>query len=116
MPKSPNEPPASSQPSRTASTSCSRTTGAYGLPLPPEDAKLVRFESGGRYILNDKLMPPTYFLGFLLRPGTKESPPLLLVGTQEIRLDAHPTVEVVEPKSELVKSIDLRWWGADIRA
>jgi hypothetical protein len=23
----------------------------YGLPLPPENAKLVRFESGGRYIL-----------------------------------------------------------------
>ena len=83
----------------------------YGLPLPPEDAKLVRFESGGRYILNDKLMPPTYFLGFLLQPGTKDNPPLLLVGTQEVRLDAHKTVEVVEPKPELVKGIDLRWWG-----
>jgi hypothetical protein len=35
----------------------------YGLPVPPDEAKLVRFESGGRYILNDKLMPPTYFLG-----------------------------------------------------
>ena len=48
----------------------------YGLPLPPEDAKLVRFESGGRYILNGKLMPPTYFLGFLLRPATKDKPAL----------------------------------------
>ena len=84
----------------------------YGLPLPPEDVKLVRFESGGRYILNDKLVPPTYFLGFLLQPETKGNPPLLLVGTQEIRLDAHKTVEVVEAKPEVVKGIDVRWRGA----
>jgi hypothetical protein len=83
----------------------------YGLPLPPEEAKLVRFESGGRYYLNGNLMPPTYFLGFLLRPGSNDNPALLLVGTQEIRLDAHETTEVVEPKPELVKSIDLRWGG-----
>src|SRR6516165_5421843 len=57
---------------------------AFGLPLPPDNAKLVRFESGGRYILNSKLMPPTYFLGFLLRSATKENPALLLVGTQEM--------------------------------
>ncbi len=84
----------------------------YGLPLPPKNAKLVRFESGGRYILNDKLMPSTWFLGFLLQTGIKDKPALLLVGTQEFRLDAHKTVEVVEPKTELVKSIALRWWGA----
>jgi hypothetical protein len=83
----------------------------YGLPLPPGDAKLVRFESGGRYILNDKLMPPTYFLGFLLRPGTKDAPALLLVGTQEVRLSSSETVEVVEPKPTLVKGLDLDWWG-----
>jgi hypothetical protein len=83
----------------------------YGLPLPPDHAKLVRFESGGRHILNDKLMPPTYFLGFLLRPATKGNPGLLLVGTQETRLDSFKGVEVVEPKPELVKSIDLRRWG-----
>jgi hypothetical protein len=84
---------------------------SYDLPLPPEKAELVRFESGGRYVLNDKLMPPTYFLGFLLQPGTKENPPLLLVGTQEVRLDARKTVEVVEPKPELVKGLDVQWYG-----
>jgi hypothetical protein len=83
----------------------------YGLPLPPADAKLVRFESGGRYVLNDKLMPPTYFLGFLLRPGTKKDPPVLLVGTDEVRLEPYQTVEVVQPTPELVKGLDLRWWG-----
>jgi hypothetical protein len=84
---------------------------AYGLPLPPKNATLVRFESGGRSILNGKLMPPTYFLGFLLQPETKETPPLLLVGTQEYRLEARNPVEAVEPKVELVRGLDLRWWG-----
>jgi hypothetical protein len=83
----------------------------YGLPLPPDDAKLVRFESGGRYILNDKLMPPTYFLGFLLRPGIKDRPALLLVGTQEIQLESFKTIEFVEAKPELVKSLDPQWRG-----
>jgi hypothetical protein len=83
----------------------------YGLPLPPKDAKLVRFESGGRYVLNGKLMPPTYFLGFLLSLGTKKKPALLLVGTEEVRLKTYSTFEVVEPKSDLVKNIDLGWWG-----
>lgn len=82
----------------------------YGLPLPPEEAKLVRFESGGGYIINDKLMPPSYFLGFLLRPATKDHPALLLVGTQEINVESFKTIEVVEPKAELVKRIDLRFW------
>jgi hypothetical protein len=84
----------------------------YGLPLPPGDAKLVRFEYGGQYI-NGKPTPTTYFLGFLLRPGTKDNPPLLLVGTQEHRLSVFETetMEFVEPKPELVKSLDLFWWG-----
>ena len=82
----------------------------YGLPLPPDDAKLVRFESGGRGIVNGKLTPPTYFLGFLLRPGTKDKPALLLVGTREIRLNSSETVEAVDPKQELVNNIDLGYW------
>src|SRR5262245_53452280 len=49
----------------------------YGLPLPPENAKLVRFGSGIGHIIDGKRMPPTYFLGFLLQPGTKDKPPLL---------------------------------------
>ena len=83
----------------------------YGLRLPPVDAKLVRFESGGRFILNDKLMPPTYSLGFLLRARTKDSPALLLVGTREIQLEPSKAVEFVEPKPELVKSIEFQRWG-----
>jgi hypothetical protein len=84
----------------------------YGLPLPPDDAKLVRFEYGGQYV-NGIPTPTTYFLGFQLRPGSKEKPPLLLIGTLEryLTVAETKTVEVVEPKAELVKSLDLDWWG-----
>jgi hypothetical protein len=82
----------------------------YGLPLPPADAPLVRFESGGRHVLNGKLMPPTYLLGFMLRRGTKEAPPVLLVGTEEVALRAYQTIEIVKPTPELVKGLDLGWW------
>lgn len=80
----------------------------YDMPLPPADAKLVRFESGGRYILNGKLMPPTYCLGFLLRRGTKDSPSHLLVGTQKVSLESFKTVELIEPKPEIVRSVNFR--------
>jgi hypothetical protein len=82
---------------------------AYGLPLPPDHAKLVRFESGGRHILNDELMPPTYFLGFLLQPSSKSKPGLLLVGTDEVSV-ASP-YKTVKPTPDLVKGLDLSWWG-----
>jgi hypothetical protein len=81
----------------------------YGLPLPPKDARLVRFESGGRYVSIDKLMPPTYSLGFLLRPATRDKPALLFVGTQEVSLAAHKTIEFVEPERELVKRTRSFW-------
>lgn len=78
----------------------------YGLPLPPKDAKLVKFVSGGGGIVNDEITPLTYFFGFLLQPRTKDKPPLLLVGTQELPLDPGTKFQVVEPKPELVKKID----------
>lgn len=82
----------------------------YGLPLPPDDAKLVRFESGGRTIVNGKLTPPTYFLGFLLRPATKDKRAQLLVGTQEIAVRFGESVESVDPKPQLVNNIDIDFW------
>ncbi|HYV38952.1 MAG TPA: hypothetical protein VE988_24925 [Gemmataceae bacterium] len=78
----------------------------YGMPMPSKDAKLVKFESGGRYIVNDKLMPPTYSVGFLLHPETKDSPASLLVGTKEVRLDLQTPVEVIEPKPGNAKIIN----------
>jgi hypothetical protein len=83
---------------------------AYGLPLPPADARLVRFESGGGSIANGKQTPPEYFLGFLLQPGTKDRQPLLLAGTQQLHVTSGRTVDPVEPKPELVDGLDVTYW------
>jgi hypothetical protein len=81
---------------------------AYGLPLPPPDAKLVRFVSS--YQMNKgKVVPINYALGFLLRPGTKDNPPLLLVGTEEYSLRWPDEVVAVEPRMNLVNTGDLYW-------
>ena len=61
----------------------------YGLPMPPEDAKLVRWQSTARYFYsNGKVVPPAYFLGFLLEPATKDKPALLLAGAEKVRLNS----------------------------
>ena len=81
---------------------------AYGLPLPPADAKLVQFECGSGSI-NGKPLPKTHFLAFLLRPGGKDKQPVLLVGTQERHASQYEakTLEIVEPRAELGKSLEL---------
>src|SRR5690242_7017393 len=38
---------------------------ALGLPMPPQDAKLVRYEAGGGGLVNGKVQPPSYGLAFL---------------------------------------------------
>lgn len=81
----------------------------YGLPLPPEDARLVRFVSGGGGSVDGKPTPLTYSLGFLLQPATRDQPPLLLVGTQEVRFDADTQYVVIEPTTEALKDVDPCW-------
>ena len=55
----------------------------YGLPLPTNEAKLVRFESGWRtYLGRGKKETPLDYLGFLLKPATANHPAVALVGTQ----------------------------------
>jgi hypothetical protein len=55
---------------------------SYGLPLPPKDAPLVRFESGGGGKVNGVVRPLEYSLGFLLKPETKRASPKVLLGTR----------------------------------
>lgn len=44
---------------------------ALGLPLPPEDAKLVRYDAGGGGIINRVVQPIRYGLAFEFKPKTK---------------------------------------------
>ena len=56
---------------------------ALGLPLPPKEAKLVRFESGGGGIICRKIQPRTYRLAFLLKTETDKENAVILDGTNE---------------------------------
>ncbi len=56
---------------------------ALGLPLPPKEAKLVRFESGGGGIIYQKIQPRTYRLAFLLKTETDKENAVILDGTNE---------------------------------
>ncbi|HEY1859778.1 MAG TPA: hypothetical protein VGG61_05470, partial [Gemmataceae bacterium] len=77
-----------------------------GLPLPPNDAPLVRYESGGGGLINGEVDPIRYSLGFLLEPGTKKKRAKLLWGVSELQhhYDTHP--KVIEPDPEAVKRIE----------
>jgi hypothetical protein len=79
---------------------------AYGLPLPPGDAPLVRFEGCRRGMVNSKRIPPPDALGFLVGPATKDAGPLVLVGTQEYRLGRHDRLEIIKPDPDAARDID----------
>jgi hypothetical protein len=58
-----------------------------GLPLPPRNARLVRYQATSEYLLNDKVVPPSDSLAFLVREGKKV---WLLHGTQTLPLPEPP--------------------------
>ena len=82
----------------------------YKLPLPPKDALLVRFESGGHTVIDRKLVP-TYSLGFLIEQGSSDNLPLLLVGTKEYRLDSRQPFKIIEANPANLRTLELRWSG-----
>jgi hypothetical protein len=85
----------------------------FGLPLPPDDAKLVRVDTG--WGADEKGTKHTYVLGFLLKSSTREERPKLLVGTLKISAlyDEYPlqynVVEEVPPKADTVDGIVAEW-------
>ena len=87
---------------------------ALGLPLPPNEAKLVRYESGGRTIINGVAQPPSYSLAFLTPPKPPMEQPRLLLGY----LDFEPQWEVVyqEIAPEKASADDLYDGGDDALA
>jgi|GEM_PF-3373773 len=81
---------------------------AYGLPFPPDDAPLVRFECGDLAVNDGLSEAPNRFLGFLLKPSTNDEPTRLLVGTHLVELPPDRRYESVDPKPELAD--DLPYW------
>ena len=75
----------------------------FGLPLPPEDAPLVRFEERPSYMLEAGdgkghtetiTVPPTYGLGFLVEPAGWLRPAKLLYATETLDRE---TIQVGPP-------------------
>jgi len=59
----------------------------YGLPLPPQNAELVKFESAWSIAGEGGKNIPIYNIGFVIRPAKDNRQVRLLVGTQEVELD-----------------------------
>jgi hypothetical protein len=84
---------------------------AYGLPVPTKDTPLVRFESGAGSTEHGVEYPPSYSLGFLLKPGTKTEPPDILRGSLRYQPHWNPPVTRIDPTKATPKDID--GWVAD---
>jgi hypothetical protein len=78
---------------------------ALGLPLPPKEARLVRYEAGGGGIVNRKVQPKSYSLAFEVKPATKAENPVLLAGTLEWQPSWNPHTEEVRPDSDTVQDL-----------
>lgn len=78
-----------------------------GLPMPPNEAKLVRYESGGGGIVNRVVQPKTYSMAFEFKREGKTSQPVLWTGTHEWQSDRNVHVQELEPKPEAVKELEL---------
>jgi hypothetical protein len=82
----------------------------YGLPLPPEDAKLVRVVSGWTYEGPGRDSTPRYALGFQLPPQAAPGPCRLLVGTEVYEADpGREKVEAVRPDAADLTAFDPCW-------
>jgi hypothetical protein len=80
---------------------------ALGLPVPPKEARLVRYKAGGGGIVNRKVQPTIYALAFEVKPGTKTENPTLLSGIYERQPSRNPHPQEVKPEPAAVKDLFL---------
>jgi hypothetical protein len=81
---------------------------AHGLPLPPRGAKLVRYQSGGEFLLNGKVVPPRYSIAFLVKGGPAKGTASLLCGTRDFGVSKGERLpRPIAPKPAALGAIDL---------
>jgi hypothetical protein len=92
---------------------------ALGLPFPHHDAPLVRYGSGGSHLLNGKLQPLTYRLGFLTKPGNKKTPWTIMTGTfvrkewlERPPVPIYPDKMTTKEITSLVRATTVNDWDA----
>jgi hypothetical protein len=78
---------------------------SLGLPMPPKEAPLVRYEAGGGGLVNGKVQPKVYGLAFLLKAGNEKEPWVLLQGTFERETPWDPKAQEVKPDPDAVKDL-----------
>lgn len=80
---------------------------AYGLPLPPEDAIMVRYRFQASWTTAAGTKPDaTHGLAFLLKPAKQREESDVLAGLWRSPKSSYEKLEVVEAKPELLKRID----------
>lgn len=80
---------------------------ALGLPLPPPEAKLVRYEAGGGGIVYGVVQPTRYGLAFQIKPATKEKAATLLLGTDQWQLYRNQKTQEVDPGPAILGTVSL---------
>jgi hypothetical protein len=78
---------------------------ALGLPIPPKDAKLVRFEWPGGATTGGKAQPKRFGLAFLVKAATKTDPPVLLTAAEEWQPHWNPHLVEVKPEPGLLEDL-----------
>jgi hypothetical protein len=78
---------------------------SLGLPMPPADAPLVRYEADGVSLINGKVQPISYLLAFLLQAGNDTQPWVLLQGAFERQTAWDPKARDVKPEPDAVKDL-----------
>jgi len=87
------------------------TYRAYGLPFPPDDAKLVIYDSGLSYMGVDGKEHTSKYLAFLLKQGSRSEPGVLLIGPFVHHVDhGRGKVAFVEPSRSVARDIAPQWY------
>ncbi len=88
---------------------------AFGLPLPPKDAPLVRYEAYGMGLANGKVKQ-VYGLGFMLKQRNDSGSWTVLDGTCERPMGWNQKAQEVKPEPDAVKDLVYRkGWGLAIQ-
>src|SRR5262245_13384967 len=86
-----------------------QTYRAWGLPLPPKQARLMLFDYGWTQDARGKDTPLSH-LAFHLNPNSRTDQPLLLVGTLEYRPESEGTkFRPADPDKLDAKIIRAEW-------
>lgn len=82
---------------------------AYGLPLPPADAPLVRYLAYKEYTDMGVRHPARYWLAFQVKSETKGEKFDLLIGLSRWPASVFDELMIVEPKPAVLERVDPTW-------